>query len=253
MQFSIRLLLFLLLCGALVANGLQNQNREELLRNKTPALIEASQKRQEELKLYERGHRFYEHFFKQRQIRKAEADEALAKFREVAERNSRITPDDSGRWFARRFAQHEKEASGIRVWIPEQAELQLVVGFTSNGRARNREPLRSAKHFLPAEVWKVRLPAGESTISWNWEENDSPKSEDDPDTPTFTIVVNDQSRVIVSQVKQKPGRGNTRIDVISQRGYPVDRHQRVFSVVDGGSNSGVERIHIAIEPVGGEQ
>jgi len=226
MQFSIRLLLFLLVCGALVANVLQNQSREELLRNKTPALIEASQKRQEELRFYEQRNCFYEHFFKQRQIRKAEA---------------------------RRFAQHEKEASGIRVWIPEQAELQLVVGFTSNGRARNREPLRSAKHYLPAEVWKVRLPAGESTISWNWEENVPPKSEDDSKFPTFTIVVNDQSRVIVSQVKQKPGRGNTRIDVISQRGYPVDRHQRVFSVVDGGSNSGVERIHIAIEPVGGEQ
>ena len=130
MQFSIRLLLFATLCGAFVVNAMQNRKQRAQYDSQTQLLIEASRGRERALKLFDQRADFQRRFLELRQIRKAEAEEALAQFRAVAERNSHIEPDDSGRWFMRRLRQPGKIADGIRVWVPEQAKLELAVGFT---------------------------------------------------------------------------------------------------------------------------
>ena len=94
------MLLLLMLAIALVGSALLNRNRRIQYTQEVSVLKEASKRHQLELKTFQQRSEFLQEFLRQRQVRKAEFETALVTFQELADRNSRIEPDESGRWFA---------------------------------------------------------------------------------------------------------------------------------------------------------
>jgi len=199
---------------------------------------------------------FLQEFLKQRQVRKKEFETALVTFHELADRNSRIEPDESGRWFARSYPQYKGER--IRLWIPDSAQMQVVVGFADLPLFKPTSPdevaaLRDATEYLPAEVWTCPLPAGESIIAWKWVWTDEKKS-----VGEFHVAVNDHSHVL----EYKNGETVTsqwRHYLYEQKAFAVDKAQRLFGIAAGTgvwpltgkpkSQMAGDQIQIGIEPL----
>ena len=256
MKFSIRMLLLLMLVIALLGSALLNRNRRIQYTREVSVLKEASRRHARELKSFQRRSEFLQKVLTQRQFRKAEFETALATFDELADRYSRIEPDESGRWFARSYPQYK--AGGIRVWIPESAKLQVVVGFADLPLFKPNSSdevtmLRDAKEYFPAEVWTCPLPAGESTIEWKWIWTDRTKG-----IGEFHVVVNDHAHVL----EYKNGETITSqwVNYLSeQKAFAADKPHRLFGIEAGTSHNHLtgkpiyrpsgDQIQIGIEPL----
>ena len=230
MKFSIRMLLLMMLVIALLGSALLNRNRRIQYTREVSVLKEASKRHQLELKFFQQRSEFLQEFLKQRQIRKAEFETALVTFHELADRNSPIEPDESGRWFARSYPQYKGER--IRLWIPESAKMQVVVGFADLPLSRPTSPdevavLRAARDYLPAEVWTSPLPAGESIIEWKWIWKDKNKS-----VGEFHVLVNDHSHVLEYQ-KSETVTSQWSHWLTEQTAFAADQPQRVFGIAAG--------------------
>ena len=256
MTFSIRMLLLLMLAIALVGSALLNRNPRIQYTQEVSVLKEASKRHQIELKTFQQRSEFLQEFLRQRQVRKAEFETALVTFQELADRNSRIEPDESGRWFARSYPQYKGER--VRLWIPESAKMQVVVGFADLPLSKPTSPdelavLRDAKHYLPAEVWTSPLPAGESIIECKWIWQDKKKG-----VGEFHVAVNDHSHVLKYQKSETVTSQWTHY-LTKQKAFAADQAQRLLGIAAGAgdrvwrrntkSQMAGDQIQIGVEPL----
>jgi len=222
----------------------QQRQYEEVI----PEFIKESAARENALKFFSQRNDFHQKFLEARKVHEVDAAKSLETFHKIASRKSRIVPDDSGRYFWRRFRQAEEDCYGTRIWVPESGRFQLTVGFTDNqfGMPSSKKRLRAATMYLPAEVWSVPLPAGESVMTWRWMGEKKIES--------VEVNVNDQQRIFHLQFKASRGVGLWQRNTSQQQAVAANQCVRLFGFTPGGTNSRMkgfvdEQLQVAIEPV----
>lgn len=252
MQFSIRLLLFVMLFTGLTANVIRMKQTQNELKEEIPGLTSASSSRSIRLQNFEEKNYFHQKFLEAHDIHKAKSEGLLKKLNEVAVKNSRIVPDDSGRYFWRRFIQPEEGCRGARVWVPELARIQITVGFTDNRSnvPSSKQPLRASSIYLPAEIWSVPLPPGESTLTWQVSK--------EKEMDAVEIIVNDQKRIFRVDTGGHSQRGWERKHGLNQQAIPSDQSVRLFGYAAGSTRPidddfVVDTLCVVIEPVGARE